>query len=160
MSLTSHPFVRVAVKGYLGWNFDLGQIRRLVWNTSVGVEGEMRGLLGGGGTGRAYPFGGGVYQASAVGELPAKQTGQLAESVLARQSKNGLAAWIGPSTKKGLESPFYPAFLVYGAERGDKGGTLGKRKNASTIAMRRYRARFNRELAKAMETAIKPGAST
>lgn len=156
MSMTRHPFVRVAVKGYLGWRFDEEIIRRIVVETSEAVSDEIKGLLGGGGSGRAYALGGGVYQASAPGELPAKRTGLLAESVLARQSKNGLAAWIGPSTKKGMESPFYPAFLVYGAERGEKGGTLGKRKNATSIAMRRHRARFNRALAKAMQTAIRP----
>jgi hypothetical protein len=93
--------------------------------------------------------GSGTYQASSPGDLPAKRTGKLAESVLARRSDNQLAAWIGPSTKKGLKSPFYPAFLVYGT------ATMAKRKNATTMAMRRYRARFNRQLSKAMATSLK-----
>lgn len=150
MSLARHPFVRVAVKGYLGWRFDLDVIRRIVVETSEAVAEETRGLLGGAGGGRLYPLqGSSTYQASSPGDLPAMRTGKLAESVLARRSSNDLAAWIGPSTKKGLKSPFYPAFLVYGTQ------TLAKRKNASTMAMRRHRARFNRALAKAMETSLK-----
>jgi hypothetical protein len=150
MSLATSSFLRVAVTGYLGWRFDLDQIRRIVVDTSDDVEKEIQALLGGAGGGRQYPMqGSGTYQASSPGDLPAKRTGKLAESVLARRSDNQLAAWIGPSTKKGLKSPFYPAFLVYGT------ATMAKRKNATTMAMRRYRARFNRQLSKAMATSLK-----
>lgn len=155
--MSRSPFIRIAARGYLGWRFDLAVIRRIVVDTSDKIEAETRNLLQGSGGGRSYRLGGGgVYQASAPGELPSQRTGQLARSVLARRSQNGLAAWIGPSTKEGLKKPFYPAFLVYGAERGAKGGTLAKRKNATAMASRRYRARFNRALAKAMQTSIKP----
>lgn len=150
MSLANSSFIRVAVRGYLGWRFDLDEIRRIVVDTSNDVEKEIQSLLGGAGGGRQYPIqGNGTYKASAPGDLPAKRTGKLAESVLARRSGNDLAAWIGPSTKKGLKSPFYPAFLVYGT------GTMAKRKNATTTAMRRFRARFNRQLSKAMATSLK-----
>lgn len=149
MSMAKQPFIRVAVTGYLGWRFDLAAIRRIVVNTSEDVAQEIQSLLGAGGGGRQYPLQGGAYQASSPGDLPAKRTGKLAESVLARRSQNDLAAWIGPSTKKGLKSPFYPAFLVYGT------ATMAKRKNATTMAMRRYRARFNRQLSKAMATSLK-----
>lgn len=150
MSLAKSSLIRVAVTGYLGWRFDLNEIRRIVVDTSNDVEKEIQSLLGGSGGGRQYPIqGNGTYKASSPGDLPAKRTGKLAESVLARRSGNDLAAWIGPSTKKGLKSPFYPAFLVYGT------GTMAKRKNATTMAMRRYRARFNRQLSKAMATSIK-----
>lgn len=149
MSLSRHPFVRVVARGYLGWRFDVSVIRRLVVDTSEDVAKEIQGLLGAGGGGRQYPLQGGSYQASSPGDLPAKRTGKLAESVLARRSQNDLAAWIGPSTKKGLKSPFYPAFLVYGT------ATMAKRKNATTMVMRRYRARFNRQLSKAMATSLK-----
>lgn len=150
MSMAKQPFIRVAVTGYLGWRFDLAAIRRIVVNTSEDVAQEIQSLLGAGGGGRQYPLqGGSAYQASSPGDLPAKRTGKLAESVLARRSQNDLAAWIGPSTKKGLKSPFYPAFLVYGT------ATMAKRKNATTMAMRRYRARFNRQLSKAMATSLK-----
>lgn len=151
MNLKS-PFVRVAVKGYLGWKFDLDIIRRIVVETSDKVEGEIRTMLSGGGAGRSYALkGGGVYQASAAGEAPAKRTGQLAKSILARRSHDGLSAWIGPSTKAGLKKPFYPAFLVYGSK------SMAKRKNASAVAARRYRTRFNRELTAAMQKAVQPG---
>lgn len=158
MSLSKSPFIRVAIKGYLGWRFDTDLIKRIVLETSEKVEAETRAQLSGGGAGRSYALkGGGLYQASAAGALPAMRSGDLAKSILARRSRDGLSAWIGPSTKAGLKKPFYPAFLIYGAERGAKGGTLAKRKNASAVAARRYRTRFNRELAAAMQKAVQPG---
>lgn len=152
MSLSKSPFIRVAIKGYLGWRFDTDLIKRIVLETSEKVEAETRAQLSGGGAGRSYALkGGGLYQASAAGALPAMRSGDLAKSILARRSRDGLSAWIGPSTKAGLKKPFYPAFLVYGSK------SMAKRKNASAVAARRYRTRFNRELAAAMQKAVQPG---
>lgn len=154
MSLARSPFMRVAVRGYLGWRFDVDAIRRIVQQTAEQMEGEAKSLLeGASGSGRAYPLpGGSTYTASGAGDLPASRTGELAKSILARRSKNGLAAWIGPSRKAGMKDPFYPAFLVYGTK------TMAKRRNAISLVSRRYRGRFNRALAKAMETSIRPQA--
>ena len=152
MSLSKSPFVRIAIKGYLGWKFDTDLIKRIVMETSDRVEAETSAQLSGSGSGRSYGVnGGGKYQASAPGELPAMRSGDLAKSILARRSRDGLVAWVGPSTKAGLKKPFYPAFLVYGSK------TIAKRKNATALAARRYRARFNRELASAMQKSVQPG---
>lgn len=158
MNLKS-PFVRVAVKGYLGWKFDTDFIRKIVTDTAKSVESEARTKLensSGAGFTYARP-GGGQYRASAAFALPAKRTGNLARSVLARFSKDKFTGFVGPSSEAFKPKEFYPAFLLYGADRGRKGGVLDPRKGFMAPIARRYRTRFNRELAAAMQKAVQPG---
>jgi hypothetical protein len=157
MSKQLKPFIVVAMKGHLAWNFDTSYIRRIVKEASEGTERDAKALLTTPGGGRLYRKKGRYHQASSAGEMPASDTGRLARSVLARASKDGLTYWVGPSTKLGLERPFYPAFLIYGANRPKQGGTMEKRGNAIAVALRVHRRRFNRQLKKALEKGIKPG---
>lgn len=159
MSKQLKPFVVVATKGFLAWKFDISFIRRIVKEAAEGTERDAKALLSGPGAGRLYRKNGRYHQASAAGEMPAADTGRLARSVLARTSKDGLTYWVGPSTKQGIDKPFYPAFLIYGANRSKRGGTMEKRGNAIAAAQRLHRRRFNRQLKKAMEKGIKPEAA-
>jgi hypothetical protein len=152
MSSYKTPLFRIAVRGYLGWNLDLDFVRRLVRFTAINIQEDSKALLrSSSGAGRVYARpGGGSYRASSPGDLPANRTGHLAESIFARVSKrHGLAAWIGPSRGSYKPGEFYPEMLVSGRDR------LSRRKSATRMASRKHMARFNRELAKAMERGIK-----
>ena len=150
------PLFRIALDGYIGWRFDKSQLQKIVRDHAVAIQDESKSLLrGSSGSGRSYFLpGGGVYRASVAGELPANRTGFLADSILARIGKrDGLKAWIGPRRSSFKAGEFYPEFLISGRDR------LQRRLSATSMASRKHRARFNRAVAKAMETAIKPGAA-
>lgn len=149
------PLFRVALDGYIGWRFDEEKLRKIIRDHALAIQTESKSLLAGStGAGRKYFLpGGGVYHASLPGALPANRTGFLADSILARIGKrDGLKAWIGPSRGSFKAGEFYPEFLTSGRDH------MERRLSATALAARRHRARFNRAVAKAMETAIKPGA--
>lgn len=156
MTVYRSPLVRVATKGYLGWKLDTRYIRKLVRETAGNIQRDSTSLLEGStGAGRLwYRPGGGQYRASAPGALPARRTGHLAQSILARVSKrDGLKAWIGPSRGSYKKGEFYPEFLISGRDQ------IERRLSATSVAGRKHLARFSRELKKAMEKGIKPEAA-
>lgn len=156
MTIYRSPLLRVATKGYLGWKVDIGFVRRLVRETAQSIERDSKGLLeGSSGAGRVWNMpGGGKYRASAPGALPARRTGRLAQSVLARVSKrDGLKAWIGPSRGSFKKGEFYPEFLISGRDH------IERRASATSLAGRKHLARFSRELKKALEKGVSPEAT-
>lgn len=95
------------------------------------------------GRGRVYKRGNVSHQASAPGDAPASDTGNLRQSITAEIRDGGLSARVGPALG---DDPNYAVFLEYGT-----------RKMAARPFLRPTAARVKEQLGETMRKAFKAG---
>lgn len=136
-----------AVEGYSRIDFDRARIRRALRRLAKPLVGEARALVA-------------RKQVSRPGSHPGRSTGALMRAIKAKEHRSGFAVSIAPFRTPRLmrkgEDAYYPAFLLYGAERGPQGGSLAPRQNYIATVAQRHEAEVEQGLGLALREALIP----
>lgn len=142
------PFeIHASSFGHSRVDFDRKLVRREMRSIGQLVAKDARALVG-------------KRKATALAPYPGRRTGALFRAIKARVSKSGFSVAIAPFRNSDLmrkgSGAYYPGFLLYGAERGKRGGTLHPRENYIEAATLRHQGAARDRLGSILQSALVP----
>ncbi|NKD55969.1 MULTISPECIES: hypothetical protein [unclassified Haematospirillum] len=136
--------INTRLSGFSRLDFDRNPIRRELRKLGSMVARDARKLVR-------------TRKPSSPGTNPGRQTGALFRSIRSKVGRQGFLVAVAPFRNEELmrKKAYYPAFLLYGAER-KPGGRLLPRNNYMADVMQRHRNMVQERLSVVLVQAIVP----
>lgn len=130
MPINRTPFeIHAGITGHSRIDFDKRPIRKVLRSLGRQVAKEARKLVS-------------SRTVSSPGGYPGRRTGALFRSIKSKEMGGGLAIAVAPYRTSELmrkgSNAYYPGFLLFGAKRNGRGGTLTPRQNYVLAAAERF----------------------